>query len=476
MKAASPVPPERAGPLHGWNEDIERLSRDIIGYARERLRLDPVPLDGPRTFEQLQAEVGSTVTAEGLGGEVALQIFTEILAPACLSTDHPRYLSFIPCAPTEAAMLFDLVVGASSIYGGSWLEGAGAVFAENQALAWLAELAGFPPGAGGVFVQGGTIGNLSALVAARHRARGWRRARAERDGRREPRDPRWAIAASSEAHSSIRTAASVMDVEVIAVACGDDGRFDGQALERALVSLGDESGLELFAVVGNAGTTNLGVVDDLASLADAAAQRGAWFHVDGAYGGAALAAPSARARFDGIERADSFVVDPHKWLFAPFDCAALVYRNPEEGRAAHAQHAGYLEPLQVAGDWNPSDFAIQLTRRARGLPFWFSLATFGTAAYSAAIERTLEVARYAARAIEAREILELVNDPELSVVCFRRLGWERADYYSWSERLLIEGLGFVTPTTVRGEIVARFAIVNPVTTEGDIDQILDTMS
>ena len=259
--------------MHGWNEDIERLSQDIIGYARERLRLDPVPLDGPRTFEQLQAEVGSTVTAEGLGGEVALQIFTEILAPACLSTDHPRYLSFIPCAPTEAAMLFDLVVGASSIYGGSWLEGAGAVFAENQALAWLAELAGFPPGAGGVFVQGGTIGNLSALVAARHRAHGRRRARAERDGRREPRDPRWAIAASSEAHSSIRTAASVMDVEVIVVACGDDGRFDGQALERALVSLGDESGLELFAVVGNAGTTNLGVVDDLASLADAAAQQ-----------------------------------------------------------------------------------------------------------------------------------------------------------------------------------------------------------
>jgi len=461
--------------MHGWNEDVERLSRGIVDYARDRLRLDPVPLDAPRSFEELEAEVGATVTAEGLGGEAALRIFTEILAPACLSIDHPRHLSFIPCAPTEASMLFDLVVGASSIYGGSWLEGSGAVFAENQALAWLVDLAGLPPSAGGVFVQGGTIGNLSALVAARHRVRQRRVSAVEQEGLGELPDVRWVVAASSEAHSSIKTAASIMDVEVILVEPGKDMRFDGAGLEAALASRADQAGLQLFAVVGSAGTTNLGIVDDLASLAETAARRGAWFHVDGAYGGAALAAPSARAQFEGIERADSFVVDPHKWLFAPFDCAALIYRDPEEGRAAHKQHAGYLEPLQETGDWNPSDFAVQLTRRARGLPFWFSLATYGTAAYSAAIERTLEVARYAVQAISGRETFELLNVPSLSVICFRRLGWDRGDYYAWSDRLLNDGLGFVTPTTVRGETVARFAIVNPVTTEGDIDQILDTM-
>jgi glutamate/tyrosine decarboxylase-like PLP-dependent enzyme len=464
------------GPIHGWNDDIERLSQGIVDYARDRLRLDPVPLDRPHSFAELQAQVGSTITPEGLGGEATLRIFTEILAPACLSIDHPRYLSFIPCAPTEASMLFDLVVGASSIYGGSWLEGSGAVFAENQAHAWLAELAGLPPGAGGVFVQGGTIGNLSALVAARHRARTRRAADAARAGPPERSQPKWAVAASSEAHSSIKSAASVMDVEVIMVDVGEQGRFDGPALDRALSSLEPGSGLELFAVVASAGTTNLGIVDDLASLAESAARHGAWFHVDGAYGGAALAAPSVRAKFAGIEHADSFVVDPHKWLFAPFDCAALVYRDPEEGRAAHAQHASYLEPLQETGNWNPSDFAVQLTRRARGLPFWFSLATFGTAAYSAAIERTLAVARHAARSIAASPRLELLNEPDLSVVCFRRVGWDRADYYAWSDRLLTEGLGFVTPTTVRGEAVARFAVVNPVTTEDDIDQLLDTMN
>ena len=127
-------------------------------------------------------------------------------------------------------------------------------------------------------------------------------------------------------------------------------------------------------------------------------------------------------RSDGIEHADSFILDPHKWLFAPFDCAALVYRDPEIGREAHTQHAGYLEPVQLDGEWNPSDFSYQLSRRARGLPFWFSLAVHGTDAYAAAIERTLEVARFATEQIRAREHLELLHEPELSVVRDHRGG------------------------------------------------------
>ena len=132
-----------------------------------------------------------------MGGLAALKLFEEQLALACLSTDHPRYLSFIPCAPTEASVMFDLVVGASSIYGGSWLEGAGAVYAENAALRWVADLAGLPPSAGGVFVPGGTIGNLSALVTARAVAR----VRHAEAGGRGPRPTK--VAAQSSAHSSI---------------------------------------------------------------------------------------------------------------------------------------------------------------------------------------------------------------------------------------------------------------------------------
>jgi glutamate/tyrosine decarboxylase-like PLP-dependent enzyme len=454
-----------AAEMHRWTEQTDELAEAVLAYARHRLGLDPVPLDGPLTEEQLEAAVGPTITPAGLGGREALRIFAEVLAPACISVDHPRYLSFIPCAPTEAATLFDLVVGASSIYGGSWLEGAGAVHAENEALRWIADLAGLPPRAGGVFVQGGTVGNLSALVAARHLAR-------VNHGRHAP--ARWAVVASSEAHASVETAASVMDVDVVSVDVGATGRLTGDLVVAALEDLEARApATAVFAVVASAGTTNLGLVDDLASVGRAARERRLWFHVDGAYGGAALAVPSARGLFAGIERADSLVVDPHKWLFAPFDCAALLYREPAVARAAHTQHAGYLEPILAAGEWNPSDFAIHLTRRARGLPFWFSLATHGTDAYAEAVEHGLRIARHAAEAVRRRPQLELVTEPDLSVVCFFRRGWKQADYDRWSRRLRVAGTAFVTPTTVGGRPAGRLVVVNPRTTEADIDVILD---
>ena len=461
--------------MHEWNDATEALAADVIAYAEERLRLDPIPLDGPRRPEELLAAVGETITPGGIGGHAALRLFADVLAPACISIDHPRYFSFIPCAPTPASSLFDLVVSASSLYGGSWMEGAGAVFAENQALRWLADLAGFPAGAGGVFVQGGTLANLSALVAARFAAREQRwMTSGGVDVTTEP--PRWAVVASSEAHSSVDKAASAMDIDVIAVEPDEDGRLTGGALASALHENRD-SGEETipFAVVATSGTTNLGIIDDLSGVAAVAHREGLWLHVDGAYGAAGLAAPSVRHLYNGIEQADSFVVDPHKWLFAPFDCAALLYRNPEKARAAHAQHAGYLDPLHTSGDWSPSDFALHLTRRARGLPFWFSLASYGTLAYSKAIERTLEVARYAADSVRSRPDLRLIGNPQLSVVAFTRAGWSPNDYYAWSKRLLDHGTAFVVPTTHDGETAIRLAVVNPRSTEGDIDIVLDSL-
>jgi glutamate/tyrosine decarboxylase-like PLP-dependent enzyme len=311
------------------------------------------------------------------------------------------------------------------------------------------------------------VGNLSALVAARHRAR----------GAREGASPaRWLVAGTEHAHSSVASACEVMDVDFLPVPVDERGRLSGENLRQAVqrrAAGGDVSGL--FAVVATAGTTNFGIVDDLASLADAAAELGLWFHVDGAYGGAALAAPSVRHLFTGIEHADSFVVDPHKWLFAPFDCCALIYRDPEQGRQAHTQRAGYLEVL-TGSDFNPSDYAVGLSRRARGLPFWFSLATYGTRAYTAAVERTLHVTRFAAAEIERRGYVELLREPDLSVVVFRRVGWSPAHYQQWSDRLLRADFAFVVPTTHDGETVTRFAVVNPRTTETDISDILDTMA
>jgi L-2,4-diaminobutyrate decarboxylase len=456
--------------VHGFHdESLHALGQAVLKYAEDRLKLDPVPLDGPRSEEELDRIAGQTITPDGIGGLAALKLFEEDLAPACISTDHPRYLSFIPCAPTEASAMFDLVVGASSIYGGSWLEGAGAVYAENQALRWLADLAGFPEGAGGVFTPGGTIGNLSALVTAREKAR----ARAKLEGRSGSGARPWRVAATLAAHSSIDSACQVMDAEMVGVHVDDQWRLTGDRLREVLLAHGPET---FFAVVATSGTTNFGIIDDLASVAEVCREFGIWFHVDGAYGGAGLAAPSVRDRYRGIELADSFIVDPHKWLFAPFDCCALIYREPAWARAAHTQKASYLDVLTEAPEWNPTDYAVGLTRRARGLPFWFSLATHGTRAYTEAIERTLEVTRFATEEIRRRDHLEVVREPDLSVVVFRRLGWTPQQYQEWSDRLLAEEFAFVVPTSHDGETLTRFAIVNPNTSEDDITAILDTMA
>ena len=448
--------------MHEFTSEVEALAAEVLKYSLERLKDDP-PLDGPRSAEDLFNEVGNTITAKGLGGHEALEVFTNVLAKACISTDHPRNLAFIPSAPTEYANLFDLVVGASALYGGSWQEGAGAVFAENQAIQWLIDLAGLPASAGGVFVQGGTIGNLSALVVARAEAR-----------KKQGNPERWVIACSEEAHSSIVSAANVMDVDVLKVAVDQNGRLQGSAVAEAIDHLHATTKARVFAVVATSGTTNLGIIDDLKGVGKAAHDRGIWFHVDGAYGLAALCAPSVREMFDGVEAADSFIVDPHKWLFAPYDACALVYRNPELAKQAHSQHASYLDTLKDE-NWSPSDYAIHLTRRTRGLPFWFSLAAHGTDAYAEAMEQTLRVAQQAADLVRKHPNLELLCEPELSIVAFTRKGWVAADYQKWSDQLLEDQVGFIPPSSHRGQPILRFAIVNPWTKISDISIILERL-
>lgn len=472
--------------MHRYEPSTEYLAQAVVQYALDRVRLDPPPLDGPRTKAELD-RLGATITADGLGGMEALRVFCEHLAPATISQDHPTAVSFVPTAPTEAAVLFDLVVGASSIYAGSWMEGSGAVWAENQALRWIADLVGMPAEAGGVFVSGGTAGNLSALVAARDVAR------------RKWGNPttRWYVIVGAGAHSSIAAAARVMDIGVIKVPSDSSGRLRADDLRACIASaraegiaVGDadrEPGFAsdvpatpkgiVFAVAATGGTTNLGLVDDLAGVSAITQSEGLWFHVDGAYGGAALAAPSVRHLFKGIETADSFIVDPHKWLFAPFDCCALLYREPALAARAHAQHAAYLDVLHDDGDWNPSDYAFHLTRRARGLPLWYSLATHGTQAYSDAIEAGIAVAHEIAEEIRATPGLDLLFEPELSVVVFRRVGWTADDYNAWSDRMLAEQRAFCVPTSVATpegghETVLRLCLVNPRTTAADLRAIL----
>ncbi|WP_314430099.1 aminotransferase class V-fold PLP-dependent enzyme [Microbacterium lacticum] len=454
-----------AARMHDVTPETRRIVDLVLDYSRERLLAQDTPLDKPLPAAELSRLAGRTISEEGVGAERALGVFTHVLAPACITTDDPRYLSFIPTAPTKSAAAFDLVVSASALYGGSWLEGAGAVHAENEVLRWLADEFGLPASAGGVFVQGGTLGNLSALVAAREAAR------AHRADTGAAAPTRWAVVCSSQAHSSIASAARVMDVDVITVPTDADGVLRGDAVAEVLADVHER----VFAVVATAGSTNFGIVDDIAGVAAAAHAHDIWLHVDGAYGLAGMLSPLARHLYAGVQQADSVIVDPHKWLFAPFDACALIYRDPEQGRRAHTQHAEYLDTLTDRSDYSPSDYAAHLTRRARGLPLWFSLATHGAAAYREAVSASIVLARRIADEIATRPGFSLVREPQLGVVVFERDGWTRAEYEAWSHRLLDVQHAFVTPSSHEGRANARFAILNPRTTFEDLTGILDTM-
>ena len=439
----------------------------VFDYCRDRLSMRPVPLDYGSLMPIPMERLEGLIRPEGRDAAEILDLFENVLAPAVVSIDSPGFLAFIPNAPTKNSLLFDMVVACSGLNGTSWLESSGVVVAENQALEFLAQVAGLPRGAGGAFVSGGSIGNLSSLTVGRDVARA-------KHPELNSRELRFAI--SSDAHSSIGKALHVLDVETLIVAT-DDHRFTRAALEAALKA--DPHPENVIGVVATAGTTNAGIIDDLEGLGAFAREHDLWFHVDGAYGGAALFSSTHRDLFAGIRHADSFIVDPHKWLFAPLDCCALIYRNPTVARQVLAQQASYLDVLHESDDdhyeWNPSDFGIHLSRRARGLPFWFSLVTNGTAAYEAAVQSAIDLAQRTQAMIEERDELEMVRASSLSIVLFRRKGWDAERYGQWSHDLLRRQVAFVTPTKWEGETVARLAFLHPNTTDEMVAEILDSM-
>jgi glutamate/tyrosine decarboxylase-like PLP-dependent enzyme len=453
--------------MHSVDPTTEQMIRSVLAYAENRLRLDPVPLDeGSRDPGELDAAIKGLLGDEPHNPDQVLGAYTSVMAPAVISADSPRYLGFIPAAPTKAALLFDMLISCASIQGISWLEAAGAIHAENLVLRLIADRAGLPGAAGGCFVSGGSAGNLSALVVAREVAK--RKAGDAGRGRR------FRIVVSTDAHSSIVNTMRILEMDALTVAT-DDHRLTGAALRAAIEADGDPS--SLAAVVATAGTTNAGIIDDLAGAAAVAREHGLWFHVDGAYGGAGLFAPSVRAAYDGIEHADSFVVDPHKWLFAPFDCAALLYRDPALARSVHKQDASYLDVIHDRpGEWNPTDYAYHLTRRARGLPLWFSLSVYGVGAYTDAIETGIRLAKETAAEITTRDHLELIREPDLGIVLFRRRGWSPAQYTQWADQLLHDQVAFIPPSAWEGETVARFAFLHPHTSMDLVRQILDRMA
>jgi glutamate/tyrosine decarboxylase-like PLP-dependent enzyme len=439
--------------LHGDGSDVGDLSDRAVDWIKQHLSHSPVGVIGDKP--SLDAALAGSVTDAGLGLDDAWQRFAQVVAPNNIGLDSERFLAFIPLSPSVASVWMDTIVSAGSFPAESWLEGAGAVAAENQVLDLLCRTAGMPAGAAGCFMSGGSIGNLSALAVGRERAGGRR-----------------LVAVADTTHASVDNALHILGLESLVVTTGPDCRLTGDAL-RAAIGHRTDVGI----VVATAGSTNAGVIDDLAGCADVAREIDAWYHVDGAYGLAALLLPELADRFAGLDRADSFIVDPHKWLFATGGSCALVYREPRLARNVHTQHGPYIDVLRTGDDaYNPCDLGYQLTRRASGLPIWFALALHGVDVHRAAIRRGIALAAAMADALDDCPSTELIMRPELGVVLFRRDGWEREEWKCWATGLLNSGTAFVAPTTFKGEPVGRLVFMHPLTPDSIIDELMLSLS
>ncbi|GHF41395.1 pyridoxal-dependent decarboxylase [Streptomyces morookaense] len=426
--------------------------------AALRAALDePLPEDGT---DDLRA-VLDRVTRDALGEATRL--------------DHPRSFAFTPSTGNFPAVLADALASAYLSVPGAWLVGAGPTQLELTTLDWLKTLLGLPRETGGLFVSGGSVANLTALAVARDHHLG-----DDTSGAR--------LYCSGQAHPSVARAAHLLGLprtRLSVVPADRDLRLDPAEVARR-VTRDRAAGLRPFAVVGTLGTTGTGAVDPLDALADLCAREGLWLHVDGAHGAAAAATSRGRALRSALRRADSLTIDPHKWLFQPYEIGCVLLRRPELLRATfdlerHALDTGYLSPTAPRGtEVNLSDHGPQQSRGLRALKLWLSLKAFGARAFRQAIEHGMDLAEHAAALVTAHPELRLVTAPSLAVLTFRYEpadappGWDAdAAQEHVSRAVCTEGGALLLTSRVHGATVLRMCTVNPAATRDDVAYVVD---
>jgi aromatic-L-amino-acid/L-tryptophan decarboxylase len=414
-------------------------------------RLDKPPPEGPQSFERILE-----------------QLATDVL-PFISNNDHPGYFAYVPGAGTWPGALGDLIASACNLEVSSWVQAAGPSQVELTVLGWFKQWIGYPEQAAGVLVSGGSAANLTALACAREALLG-------------AMSDQVVAYLSNQAHSSMARAARVLgfrpnQVRVLPV---DDGyRMRPEALAAALAA-DLRAGRRPLFVAANAGATSTGAIDPLPELAALCRERGVWFHVDAAYGGFAALTERGRRWLAGLELADSVTLDPHKWLYQPFECGCLLVRAGQRLHEAFRIQPDYLKDTEAAElEVNFSDLSVQLTRMSRALKLWLSLRYFGVEAFRAAIDRSIDLARFAQARIEASAQLELLTPARLGVVCFRRHpegmdedGLERLNQ-RLAEGLAASGQGLVSSTRLRDRFVLRMCVLNHTSRAQDVERVLD---
>ena len=435
--------------------------RRLIDAAAARVvaHIDSLPRQPSADVEGGEALARSLVERlpeTGQPAEELLDFLFDRVIPKSFNTAGPGYLAYIPGGGLPQSAVADFVATATNRYVGVFAAAPGLAQLESNVLRWFCDLAGLPDSARGILTSGGSLATFSALVAAR------------RD--RLPDDfLRGTIYASDQTHHAVQKAAVLAgfpEDRVREIPTDSTYRIRVDALASALRA-DREAGWSPFLLVGNAGTTNTGAVDDLVALADFAARERLWFHVDAAYGGFFLLTEDGRRVMRGIDRADSVVLDPHKGLFLPYGAGALLVRDGETLKRAHALSADYMPSMQEDADL--TDFNLlspELSRDFRGLRVWLPLRMHGAAPFRRNLEEKLALARWAADALREIPNVEIVAEPQLSILAFRRVRPGASDPELDSEnRRILERVNarkrvYLTGTMVAGRFAIRICVLS----------------
>jgi len=418
----------------------------------------------PPIAEHIRALLDEGLPATGVGPHAALDEVSEILDES-LAHSRPRFFGYVGSSGLELGVLADALAGSHDINLAA--SAAAADLVERQALRWVGDLVGYPA-AWGTFTSGGMLSNLTALTAARERA--------QPGCRVEGCDGRGVVYTSAEAHSSVERAVEVLGLgrKALRTIEIDAARRMRPDLLAAAIDRDLADGLRPVAVVATAGTTLTGAVDPIRAVAEVCAAHGVWLHVDGAYGLPAAATASARRLFDGLELADSAALDGHKWLFVPKACGVLLVRSRADLEAAFSHEAPYIPEIEFGE--HPVEWTLEYSRPFRALKLWLALRAHGAEAFREAIEHDLELARLVADLVREADDLELLTEPSLSIVPFRRVP-ARGDVDLHNQRLVgalqRDGRVYVTGAVVDGSWCLRPCMVNYRTTEDDARALVD---
>ena len=475
------------------NEDSLDLPPDLMremGYAAidrliERITtLDDAPAWRGTTREEMRRRLEDVVDTGGGAdfGEMVDALFERVLAYGG-STDHPRFFAFIPSSGTWPAILGDLLASGSGTYPGTWIGGSGYQALELEVLGWFRDWIGYPPESAGLLMSGGSMANLTALVAAREAMLGAVAGAAGGAAALDGPDV-WGdgvIYTSSEAHSSVLRAARILGFasnRVRVLETDDRFRLPVDALAAA-VEADRAKGLRPFYVAANAGATSTGAIDPLPELADFCEREGLWLHVDAAYGGFAILTDRGRDLLAGLDRAHSVTLDPHKWLFQPFEAGCLMVRDGRPLVDAFRIMPDYMQDTAVGDGHRPDDAEVnfadrgpQLTRGARAIKIWLSVRYYGLDRLRDAIARGMELADRAEAWIRESGEFEILSPATLGVVCFRARGGE-AENEARLRRLRESGVGFISSTRVRGEFALRICVMGHRSSWEDVVRVLE---